>query len=186
MRGPTMRSRSAKKPTIPALALVTLRQTLAGEVGPDIAARALQAAGMAAGNLLYERLEEAEGGPESLRRLSYSAFVQKLSGLLQRQGWGSLAHERLHPGVGSLASPDWGEADPDGDEARPSCFFSTGLLANLLGNAAGEELAVLEVECRSQGDERCRFAFGSETALVSLYGSLAEGMDFESSVSRLA
>lgn len=181
-----MPEQSRTEPKIPASSLVTLRRALAAEAGPDAAARALQAAGMAAGDAMFQRLLDDVGGPEALRRLSYPAFVERLSRLLEREGWGTLAHEHVHTGVGALESARWGEADPEGEEARPSCFFSTGLLANLLGGAAGGELAVLEVECRSQGDARCRFAFGSEAALVSLYGSLASGLDFDSSLARLA
>ena len=175
-----------RRPTLPALSLGALRRALAAETGADSAARALQAAGMAAGDALHAELAQREGERSSLRALPFSTFVERLSARLEEAGWGRLSAGRLHTGIGLLESEDWAEAEPGVGEARPSCFFTTGLLANLLGAAAGAELAVLEVECRSRGDARCRFAFGGEAALVSLYGSLASGMDLESSVARLA
>lgn len=174
------------RPTLPALSLPALRRALAGEAGADAAARALQAAGMAAGDALHAELARQQGGLEALRALPFSAFVEQLSARLEEDAWGTLAADRLHTGVGVLESADWAEAEAGSAEARPSCFFTTGMLANLLGAAAGAELAVLEVECRSRGDARCRFAFGGEAALVGLHGSLAGGLDLESSVGRLA
>jgi hypothetical protein len=52
---------------------------------------------------------------------------------------------------------------------QPSCHFTTGVLANILGRAADGEVAVLEVECRSRGDQRCRFLFGGADAVYSVY-----------------
>ena len=69
--------------------------------------------------------------------------------------------------------------------SRPSCFFTTGMLANLLGQAAGGDVAVLEAECRSRGDERCRFLFGSPAALDALYTRLRAGEDIQESITAL-
>jgi hypothetical protein len=91
----------------------------------------------------------------------------------------------VHPGVGALDTIDWVEADPESSEARPSCFFTTGVLANLLGNVAGSNVAVLEVECRSTGHDRCRFMFGSAEALNALYSRVASGAAIDTALSEL-
>jgi hypothetical protein len=44
---------------------------------------------------------------------------------------------------------------------------------------AGETVAVMEVECRSKGDARCRFLAGSPDSLASLYDRMAQGMGYE-------
>jgi predicted hydrocarbon binding protein len=78
------------------------------------------------------------------------------------------------------------EADTQSAASRPSCFFSTGMLANILGNAAGAPIAVLEVECRSQGDARCRFLFGSNEALQTLYERVGSGESIDAALAGLA
>jgi hypothetical protein len=92
----------------------------------------------------------------------------------------------VHPGVGALEATDWAEADPSNGEARPNCVFTTGLLANLLGRAAGAEIAVMEVECRSRGDLSCRFLFGGEPALRKLHETIAAGASPEHALDQLA
>ncbi|HEX6063704.1 MAG TPA: V4R domain-containing protein [Longimicrobiales bacterium] len=166
---------------IPVACLSALRQALTAEVGPDTAARALRAAGHAAGDAWYPRID----GNDEAGAVSESRFWRRLSQLFHSHGWGSLTHEAVHPGVGALDANDWVEARPEAGESRPSCFFTTGLLANLLGNAAGSDVAVMEVECRSQGDPRCRFLFGSADALNALYARVSSGDAVDAALSKL-
>jgi hypothetical protein len=49
------------------------------------------------------------------------------------------------------------------------------VLANLLGQVADADVAVLEVECRSRGDAHCRFLYGSPDALDAVYSRVAAG-----------
>jgi hypothetical protein len=188
---------------MPIASLAALRRALAAEVGPDAAARALLLAGHAAGDALYAALasraaqgESADLSPAdagtdapdpgaSLAQVPQSVFWHHFADLFATRGWGRIAHEAVHGGVGSLESPDWAEADPTTGELRPSCFFTTGLLANLLGRVAGQEVAVLEVECRSRGDLRCRFLFGGAAALDSVYAALSEGRTVEEALAAL-
>ncbi|MFW6079658.1 MAG: V4R domain-containing protein, partial [Gemmatimonadota bacterium] len=115
-------------------------------------------------------------------------FWRRLADLLARRGWGTLEHEDPHPGVGALDSPDWSEADPSAGAHRPSCFFTTGLLASLLGRIAGDDadIGVLEVECRSRGDLRCRFLFGAHAALERVHHAVAAGRDAATALAELA
>ena len=166
---------------LPVASLASLRRSLTSNLGGDAAAHALRAAGYAAGDAWYPQLSNgSEAG-----RVVEAVFWRRLAQLFSSRGWGTLSHAALHPGVAALDSADWVEADAEAGEARPSCFFTTGLLANLLGNVAGSEVAVMEVECRSAGHRRCRFLFGSAEALNALYDRLASGSDVDAALSEL-
>ncbi|MGQ0561822.1 MAG: V4R domain-containing protein [Gemmatimonadota bacterium] len=173
---------------IPVASLAALRRALADEVGSDAAARALAAAGHAAGDALFSQLVAAstEGAAPSVADMSENAFWRRLSQLFSGRGWGTLAHVSVHGGVGALEAADWVEADASAGATRPSCFFSTGMLANLLGNAAGAPIAVLEVECRSQGGARCRFLFGSSEAMHAVYERVGSGQSVDAALTDLA
>jgi len=179
---------------LPVASLAALRRALGEEVGPEKAARALQQAGFAAGDAIHALLasrtaggqDAAEpGAADALGQLPGSVFWRRLADLFASRGWGRLAHEDLHPGVGALESSDWVEADPETGASRPSCFFTAGLLANILGRTAGQPVGVLEVECRSRGDLRCRFIFGGSAAIDSVYATTLEGQSVEESLARL-
>jgi hypothetical protein len=174
---------------IPVASLAALRSALADEVGSDAAARALAAAGQAAGDSLFSQLVAAggdsENGAASLADVSETAFWRRLSQLFSSRGWGTLSHSPAHEGVGALDAPDWVEADAEAHTNRPSCFFTTGVLANLLGNAAGAPISVLEVECRSRGDGRCRFLFGSTSAMDAVYERVGAGNSADAALGEL-
>jgi len=169
---------------LPAAAFTALRHTLIAEVGAQRAAAVLRQAGHAAGDALFRALAQSRGATD-LAGLEASEFWKRLTQLFATRGWGSLQHATPHPGVGALESADWGEADPGSGARRPSCFFSTGLLANLLGQVADADVAVLEVECRSRGDQHCRFLYGSPDALDAVYSRVAAGEEPEYAVAQL-
>jgi len=100
-----------------------------------------------------------------------------LSEFFTSGGWGSVT---LHPvGTGALAldSTDWAEAAP-GTAQSPMCFFSAGMLADFLGRFADETVAVMEVECRSRGDERCRFLSATPQVLEKVYDEMTAGRSY--------
>lgn len=181
---------------LPVASLAAIRRELATAVGGDTAARALQSAGNAAGDAFFRALAHGFGTPadaddperaarEQLAGVDQAAFWRRFGELFGSRGWGHLAMQPVHPGVGALDAGDWVEADPDAGAGRPSCFFTTGLLANLLGRVAGEDVAVLEVECRSRGDGRCRFLFGGAHALEELFEQLRAGRALDDSLATL-
>ncbi|MBW3534328.1 MAG: hypothetical protein KY453_03770 [Gemmatimonadetes bacterium] len=165
----------------PAAALAGLRRALRDEAGPLAAVHALHAAGYDAGGRLFEAFT---GGGDPRSRDEHS-FWRGLSDFLDRRGWGTLEHSVPHPGIGLLSSPDWAEALPEGSEHQPACAFGSGLLSSVLSRAADGPVAVLEVACRSRGDDRCTFAFGSEAAVHELYGLLLEGRDLDRALAEL-
>lgn len=167
---------------IPADAILTLRRALVRDLGAEAAGRALQEAGNAAGDALYERLARSLQG-DGLAGTPSASFWDRLAGLFREMGWGTLEHRGLHPGVGSLDARDWFEVDPDA--ARPSCPFTTGVLANILGRVADGDVAVLQVPPEDGAPRACRFLFGGEAALERLYGGLREGRDLKTALGAL-
>lgn len=167
---------------IPADSIHAMRRSLHSELGAEPAGRALQEAGYAAGDVLFDRLtrsmsESDIGGTAS------TSFWERLSNLCRELGWGSLRHEQLHPGVGALVATEWFEVESD--RGRALCPFTTGVLANVLGRVAGQDVAVLQVDC-ADGDPACaRFLFGAGGVLDSLYAGLREGRDVETSLGAL-
>ncbi len=87
-------------------------------------------------------------------------------------------------GTGALAldSSDWVEAEP-GTSQTPMCFFSAGMLADFLGRVSDEPVSVMEVECRSRGDERCRFLSATPDVLQRVYEAMTEGRTYEEALS---
>jgi predicted hydrocarbon binding protein len=170
--------------TLPVSALAALREMLAAEVGTEAAAVALRAAGSAAGAELLRILGGPRGTAE-LEALPADQFWSRLSLLFSSRGWGQLGYTEAHPGVGSLESGDWAEADATAVADQPSCHLTTGLLAHVLGQLAGAEVAVLEVECRTRGDARCRFLFGGTDAVFGVYRQLADGASADAALQQI-
>ena len=53
------------------------------------------------------------------------------------------------------------------------------MLADFLGRMSGDTVAVMEVECRSRGDTRCRFLAGAPDTMSTLYERMAQGLGYE-------
>ncbi|MBR9989431.1 MAG: 4-vinyl reductase [Gemmatimonadetes bacterium] len=168
---------------LPVESLAAMRDSLVSSVGPEAAALALRQAGHAAGDALYRIL--SGGDPDALPALSADRFWAQLSRLFSSRGWGQLTYSQVHSGVGSLDASNWAEARNDANAGQPSCHFTTGILANLLGQIANAEVAVLEAECRSRGDHRCRFLFGGADAVYAVYERIAAGDEPDAALARL-
>ena len=167
--------------------LPAVRQGLASSRSPTEAALLLREVGYASGSALYAAFEESlaaqERGP--VASLSTGEFWEALSAFFADSGWGSLEYHRLHSGVAALDSPDWIEADPDAGASQPTCHLSVGMLADVLGRLPGGQVAVLEAECRSQGDPRCRFLFGAEATLNAVFQEIQAGESYDTGIDRL-
>jgi len=176
--------RNSRDVAVPPQAFVALRRALLEKAGALSAVHALRSAGYEVGVTLADVFaREVQGGdPTSLDRSTYFA---RLSRFLEARGWGQLHHSAIHRGVGLMSSSDWAEATPEGDEDQPSCAFSSGMLAAFLTRTAGAPVAVIQVGCRSRGDESCSFAFGSEAAVEGLYHLLSENHDLETALAEL-
>jgi uncharacterized protein len=168
-------------------ALTALRNALLRDTGPNAAAY-LQEAGYAGGGALFEAFRgwlasRGLGGPESL---PVDAFQREATEFFRQAGWGSLAVGALHDTVATLDSPDWSEATPEQPLEHPFCHLSSGMFADFFGRVADAPLAVMEVECRTAGDPRCRFLLGSTDVLQQVYEGMAAGSGYEESVAATA
>ena len=168
---------------VPVSVFDALRSELEEAAGTLQTVRALHHAGYEAGIAAAPFVHQEAGGDSFA--LSQDGFWKHLSDFFIKRGWGSLRHSSAHPGIGILESRDWAEASTADPSSQASCSFSTGYLSGLLSQLAGGPIAVLEVSCRSRGDDRCDFAFGSETAVHDLYGHLLEGSDLDTALSAL-
>jgi len=166
--------------TLPVTALAAVRQALEGAVGAEAAAEALRLAGHAAGDSLFRILV----GETDAAQMPAERFWAGVARLFSSRGWGQLAFSQPHAGVGAFEAGDWAEA-ATATSQHPACHFTTGMIANLLGQVAGGDVAVLEVECRSRGDARCRFLFGSADAVDAVYHRVAAGDAADNAVAQL-
>lgn len=172
-------SHASLGPAIARRALHQLRAALERDLGVQ-AASYLQEAGFAAGESAHDafgawvvdRYGISEPGGLDARWLG-----EALSGFFMHSGWGTLDVRQLGP-VLALDSEDWAEALDQPEADYPTCHLTSGMLADLLGRIAGEPTAVMEVECRSRGDSRCRFLAGSPDTLGSLYERMAQGAGY--------
>jgi predicted hydrocarbon binding protein len=78
----------------------------------------------------------------------------------------------------AVDAAEWAEAAPEARLQYPSCFFTSGLLADFMGRMAEASLAGMEVECRSKGDPRCRWLVGAPETLGALYEHMTQGADY--------
>ena len=166
---------------IPASVFAHLRAAFAGTTSHERVVATLREAGFAAGESVSERLrmDGAVLGQGSRE------FWVRLSDFFAEAGWGRFEHSTPHAGVGMLSSEDWGEVAAGDPRPDASCAFTTGLLSRILSEAAAAPVAVLEIECRSRGDARCAFAFGSAATLERLYGHLVEADALDQALARL-
>ncbi|HEV8400018.1 MAG TPA: V4R domain-containing protein [Gemmatimonadales bacterium] len=145
---------------------------------PDQAIAILQEAGYAAGEGLYRAFAAANNPSD----LDADVFAETLSEFFTRGGWGALTMSPVGTEALALDSSDWVEAEP-GTSQTPMCFFSAGMLADFLGRMSDEPVSVMEVECRSRGDERCRFLSATPDVLQRVYEAMTEGRTYEEALS---
>ena len=166
---------SNREINIAAGSVLALHDTLKQEVGAQAATVALQKAGHAAGDALFADLGAGD--------TPHHDFWARLSDAFDAHGWGTVEHEALHDGVGALVARDWFEVDPA--SSTPTCPFSTGVLSNILGRVAGQDVAVMVVPCDDEGDGCCRFLFGAGPVLQNVYAGLQRGDELEAALAAL-
>ena len=145
--------------------------------GPGVAAEILREAGFATGEALIDRwnIRVAEQtGVHDASQLDAAWFGPLLADLCRELGWGTLSTATVGNHALLLSSPDWAEAEP-GSTEHPGCYFSCGCLAAFLSELAAAQLAILEVECHSNGGGHCRFLAGSPETLAAVYDLVAAG-----------
>jgi predicted hydrocarbon binding protein len=164
-------------------ALVALRAALVRDAG-TAAAGYLQEAGYAGGGATFEAFRRwlERRGARPPEALSVAAFQREATAFFRQAGWGSLEVGALEDTVATLDSADWGEASPESRAEQPTCHLSAGLFADFFGRVADAPLAVMEVECRSAGGQRCRFLLGSTDVMQQVYDGMSRGASYEDAV----
>ncbi|HEY9385300.1 MAG TPA: V4R domain-containing protein [Gemmatimonadales bacterium] len=165
--------------TVGKRALHQMRAILERETGVQ-AALLLREVGFATGEALYEALEQwtrTHYNVESPRELDNAYLSEALAGFFADAGWGDVTLSEITPTVLGLDAPRWAEATPHGAE-YPSCHFSCGMLADFFTRLGGSQAAVMEVECGSRGEPRCRFLVGSPDLLTYVYERMTTGMGY--------
>lgn len=172
---------------LPAGFLAAVRRALAQGRSPVEAATLLRQAGYESGGGFFDALEHRvawERPGATIGTLPEGEFWPEFSAFWEALGWGTVRHEQLHPGVGALDCAGWAES-AGLETGQLSCHFTTGALADLLSRLAGSDVAVMEVECRAAGHERCRFLFGGAAALGGVYEGMTQGLPYGDAVARL-
>jgi hypothetical protein len=147
---------------------------------PDVAVTVLQESGYAAGEGMYQAMCHwlpSHAGVQRPDELDAANFGVVVSQFFASAGWGHLTISPLGGAALALDSSDWVEAEP-GEATMPMCFFSSGMLADLLGRVSDAQVAVMEVECRSKGDAQCRFLSASPETLQEVYQKMTAGMSY--------
>jgi len=162
--------------------LTALRAAMFRDVGPNAAAM-LQEAGYAGGPALFDAFGHWLTGrglpsPESLPAADFGARATEF---FRDAGWGSIELGSLES-VATVDSTDWAEGNPAVPLEFPGCYYTSGVMADFFGRLAGEPVAVMEVECRSMGGERCRFLVGSSETLQRVYEGMSQGVAYEQAV----
>jgi predicted hydrocarbon binding protein len=157
-----------------------LRAALERDTGLQ-AASYLQEAGFAGGEELFAEFSEwllATRGVERPDELDSQYLSEVLSQFFSELGWGTLTVQPLGSAVVALDSVEWAEASDEGRGEFPSCHLTCGLLADFFGRLSDGLVAVMEVECRTRGDARCRFLAGAPETLSALYDRMAQGSGY--------
>jgi predicted hydrocarbon binding protein len=165
-------------------ALRQLHASLASRA-PDQVIAVLQETGYAAGEGTYRAFAAWLPGRAGIDRpedLDAGLLAEVLSDFFVHTGWGTLTMSPVGAAAFAVDSTDWAEAEPDSAQT-PMCFFSAGMLADFLGRLSGEPVAVMEVECRSRGDGRCRFLSATPEVLQQVYEAMTAGQTYEEALS---
>jgi predicted hydrocarbon binding protein len=155
----------------------TALQGAAHDSRNPLAIDAVRDAGYRAGQALFEAfadwtLDRGEPDPDAL---PHDRFVTLSSEFFAELGWGELTFTSLGDAVIALDAEAWSEADGGGS----GCMVSTGLFAGFFGQLADAPVAVLEVECRDGGCDRCRFLLGSIDVLGYVYEAMERGIPYD-------
>jgi len=164
-----------------ASALVALSPRALHALRDRAGAQALQEAGYAAGEATFNAFAAwipQVAGVDHPAELAAPRLAEVLSQFFTALGWGTMRVTPLGEAAVAVDAELWAEASPEAHLQYPSCFFTSGMLADFMGRMANAPLAVMEVECRSRGDARCRWLLGAPETLTAIYEHMTQGADY--------
>lgn len=161
------------------VAVPTLRELRAAVLNSgdaDAAVGALREAGFAGGDAVHSAFERwlAEvsdaGSTSDVGELPLEEFGEKAQAFFRDAGWGRVTFSSDEAeGIAVVDIEDCWEGPVSGDTG---CQITTGLLAAFFGRIAGYPVAVLETECCSGSDSRCRFLLGNAEVMAQKWEEL--------------
>jgi predicted hydrocarbon binding protein len=160
--------------------LRALHESLERTLG-DQAAPLLQEVGYASGPELYQAFKSWLGTRANVAEpaeLDASFLSPMVSEFFEGIGWGTLTIEQLGDATFAIDTTHWIEVGDDTAAPVPSCDLTTGLLAAFFTELAGQIVAVMQVECLTCGDDRCRFLAGAPAALQRVFDAMTEGRHY--------
>ena len=125
-------------------------------------------------------------GAARRNRCPLEDFQRLAAEFFREAGWGSLtvgiaARRRRDARLAGL-----GRGVPRRGDGVPVLPPSAGMFADFFGRVADAPLAVMEVECRSTGAERCRFLLGSAEVMQAVYEGMSQGQPYDEAVAATA
>ena len=146
--------------------------------GGDGGVDGLRDAGFQAGQAMFDVMAAwlADRGERSPDLLSDERFGQLASDFFDQHGWGEFELTNLSDAVVAIDAPNWIEAEMTD---TMGCQVSTGMFAGFFGRIADAPLAVMEVECRARGDDRCRFLVSSVDVLAYVHEAMSRGIPYD-------
>ena len=173
--------------SVPHTSLRALRSALVRDLG-DGFATVLQEAGFAGGASVLDAFAAWCGrhGLAAPVALPIETFHAALTRFLSEAGWGRITVTALSDAVLAIDSADWAEADPEAPMPYPSCYYTAGMLADLLGRVADAPVGCMEVTCRSSGASGCRFLVGNPEVMAHVYQRITEGVGYQDALDELA
>lgn len=138
----------------------------------------LRDAGHAGGAALYSAFSERlrDDGHADPAEMSLEEFSSHATSFFEKAGWGKVALRSLHDALAAIDIEQcWEAASPSGGRG---CHVTIGALAGFLTPLADYPLAVMEVECGSEGGV-CRFLAGNAEMLDDVYQRLVKGEGWE-------
>ena len=169
--------------------LTALHRALEREHDSGKAAQVLRDIGVESGDRFLEHFREWLSAQDGVivdpANLTAAEFWERLGAFFTHLGWGRLEQSEPHPGLISLTASDWIESTAT-RAPQPCCHFTTGLLADFLSKVAEQDVAAMEVECRSAGGTHCRFLIGGLPALERIFDQMQGGQMYTETVAALS
>lgn len=138
---------------------------------------AVRDAGHAGGAALYSAFAASvrDGGSDPAE-MSLEDFSSRAGAFFAEAGWGQMKLRSLHDALAVIDIESCWEAASGGGGG---CHVTTGVLAGFLSPLAGYPVAVMEVECGSEGSASCRFLAGNAEMMDDAYRRLVAGERWE-------
>jgi predicted hydrocarbon binding protein len=152
-----------------------LRTAVLSSTDTEGAVSSLRDAGYAGGDAVFEAFEqwlaESGDGSRTAADVPLEEFGDTAAAFFRGAGWGEV--EFSHDEADGVAYVDITNCWEGGAGGDAGCQLTTGLIASFFGRIAGYPVAVLETECCSGSESRCRFMLGNAETMQAKWESIS-------------